>query len=133
MNVSESENLAVAPGAYALIIRLDKSVADLPPGCYLYAGSAYGPGGIRARVRRHLTRTKSLHWHVDRLTNSGQVISVIPIPGGHECEIIAVALRLPGVRVPVLGFGSSDCRMCPAHLLQLPDEFEAENVTPPTG
>ena len=50
-------------GAYALVLRLAHEtrldIATLgrpllPAGLYLYAGSAWGPGGIRARVRRHL-------------------------------------------------------------------------------
>ncbi|MDJ0740631.1 MAG: DUF123 domain-containing protein [Gammaproteobacteria bacterium] len=32
---------------------------DTRPGWYLYVGSAFGPGGVRARVARH--------WHVDYL------------------------------------------------------------------
>ncbi|MCY4547764.1 MAG: hypothetical protein OXC28_05300 [Defluviicoccus sp.] len=46
-----------APGAYALILRLARETRldirtlgrpVLPAGLYLYAGSARGPGGIRA-------------------------------------------------------------------------------------
>ena len=40
----------------------------LAPGCYVYAGSARGPGGIRARVRRHLRPDKTPHWHIDQVT-----------------------------------------------------------------
>jgi hypothetical protein len=29
-------------------------------------------------------------------------------------------LDLPGTSVPLPGFGSSDCRSCPAHLVALP-------------
>jgi len=90
---------------------------------YLYAGSAYGPGGIPARVKRHLKPDKKVHWHIDRLTNAGTVVSVIPVPGGKECAIVAAALRLPGVSAPSPEFGSSDCAICPAHLLRLPDRI----------
>jgi len=61
-----------------------------------------------------------VHWHVDRLTNAGTVVSVIPVPGGNECAIFAAALRVLGVSIPSPGFGSRDCRACPAHLLRLP-------------
>jgi histidyl-tRNA synthetase len=88
---------------------------------YLYAGSAYGPGGIPARVKRHLKPDKKVHWHIDRLTNAGTVVSVVAVPGGKECAIVAAALRLPGVSIPSPGFGSSDCHVCPAHLVWLPD------------
>lgn len=116
------------PGAYALIITLDACSGNLPPGHYLYAGSARGPGGIRARVRRHLSTTKSIHWHVDRLTTAGRVGDVIALPGGRECAIVAAICDLPGVTVPAPGFGSSDCRACPAHLLRLPDGLDTGDV-----
>lgn len=122
-------DLLATPGAYALIIELSgRSCGGLAPGRYLYAGSAWGPGGIRARVRRHLRSTKSLHWHVDRLTTAGRVTGVIPVPGGRECAVVAVVAEMPGVTVPALGFGSSDCRACAAHLLRLPDGLEPETI-----
>src|SRR5690606_27361384 len=63
-------------GAYVLVIALREPVAfalrdivhQLSAGQYIYAGSAHGPGGIDARLRRHFRREKTLHWHVDRLT-----------------------------------------------------------------
>jgi hypothetical protein len=33
---------------------------------------------------------------------------------------MARVLRVPGAGVPLAGFGSSDCRRCPAHLAALP-------------
>jgi len=51
------------PGTYALIIQSDSKTCvqigrwrqiDLEPGYYFYVGSAFGPGGTRARVLRHL-------------------------------------------------------------------------------
>ena len=95
---------------------------------YLYAGSAYGPGGIPARVNRHRRPGKKVHWHIDRLTNAGTVVSVVAIPGGRECAIVAAALRVPGVTMPSPGFGSSDCRACPAHLLRLPDGLALDTL-----
>jgi histidyl-tRNA synthetase len=115
-------------GAYALIVRLEQSASGLAPGTYLYAGSAYGPGGIPARVRRHLKPDKKVHWHVDRLTNAGTVVSVVAVPGGRECAIVAAALRVPGMSIPSPGFGSSDCTLCPAHLLRLPDGLAVETL-----
>ena len=93
----------------------------LPRGRYLYAGSAHGPGGIRARARRHLRPEKPVHWHVDRLTNAFGVALVIACPGGSECALLARARSMPGAGVPAPGFGATDCRTCPAHLVRLPD------------
>ncbi|MEE8536170.1 MAG: GIY-YIG nuclease family protein [Kiloniellales bacterium] len=117
-------------GAYLLVIDLDRPLrldvaslggAVLAPGRYLYCGSAHGPGGLRARVGRHLRAGKAPRWHVDRLSEAGRVVAVGVLPGGTECGLRARLGRLPGVRVPVAGFGSTDCRRCPAHLLLAPE------------
>ncbi len=126
-------DLPPLPGAYVLLIRTAGTVAvpirgrtaGLPPGGYLYCGSAKGPGGIRARVGRHLKARKALRWHVDRLTVAGDIRGVIVAPGGDECDLFARLRALPGCRVPVPGFGSSDCRRCPAHLLRIGDVDDA--------
>jgi Uri superfamily endonuclease len=121
------------PGAYVLVIDLAETVAFetavtgavmLPAGRYGYCGSARGAGGIGARVRRHLRRDKTIHWHVDRLTAVGQVIAVHAAPGGLECDLLRRLLAVPGVTIPAAGFGSSDCRRCPAHLVALPPGFD---------
>ncbi|NIP37734.1 MAG: GIY-YIG nuclease family protein, partial [Candidatus Dadabacteria bacterium] len=39
----------------------------IQPGYYIYVGSAFGPGGVRARVSRHFRKTKRSHWHIDYL------------------------------------------------------------------
>lgn len=113
-------------GAYALAILLSAPVPfarrgvvhRLEPGWYVYAGSAYGPGGIAGRLRRHLRREKALHWHVDQLTTVAQAIHALAIEGGSECAIVARLGGLAGFLHPVAGFGGSDCRACPSHLLR---------------
>ena len=64
-------------GAYVLMIDLAKPIAvavgggracPLRAGRYLYCGSAKGPGGMRARIARHMRRGKPVRWHVDQLT-----------------------------------------------------------------
>ena len=126
------DELTTEPGAYLLIIDLDAKLsldvpkgasATLPPGRYGYCGSAYGPGGIRARVARHLKPVKTMRWHIDRLTASGRVVAVQAEPGGDECAVMDSLRALPGVAIPISGFGSSDCRRCPAHLASLPPNF----------
>ena len=126
--MAESNFPAVA-GAYALLIRLSRPLraeigalgpVDLPAGTYLYLGSANGPGGLRARLRRHLRADKKPHWHVDALTRQGEIAAVLAVPGGQECDLVARALNQPGVTIPHPGFGSSDCRRCKAHLLAVP-------------
>jgi len=113
-------------GAYALAIALGEPVVAgfagkterLGPGVYVYAGSACGPGGIRARLRRHFRRDKKPHWHVDRLTNSASSMAAVAIAAGSECAIVE-RLTASANFVPVIeGFGSSDCKVCTTHLLQ---------------
>lgn len=117
------------------------------PGYYVYCGSARGSGGLRPRLGRHLAATKPLRWHVDHLTcavhapppspcacASGVVpgLWALPLVGAAECALVAALLAAGGeggaggadtggwrVTVPVPGFGASDCRRCPAHLLAL--------------
>ena len=117
------------PGAYVLVIDLEAplhlAISTLPAvtlaaGRYAYCGSARGPGGLAARVGRHLRRGKAVRWHVDRLTEGGRISARHLRPGGEECALLRRLRALPGTRVPVPGFGSSDCRRCPAHLLALP-------------
>ncbi len=127
------DDLPTGPGAYALLLQLAEPVAAptrahpsavLAPGTYLYAGSAWGPGGIRARVLRHARRGKAQHWHVDRLTEVADLVDVFAFPGGHECDLIERGRALPGTSVPIPGFGSSDCRSCAAHLLAVPPDID---------
>ena len=125
------DDLPTGPGAYALLLRLAEpaaaptrafSSAVLAPGTYLYAGSAWGPGGIRARVLRHARRAKARHWHIDSLTEVADLAGVLAFPGGRECGLIERGRALPGTSVPIPGFGSSDCRSCAAHLLAVPPD-----------
>jgi len=117
------------PGAYVLAIRLARPVeiaarslasASLLPGWYAYAGSARGPGGLAARVRRHLAADKRPRWHVDTLTLDAAEIEATAFPGENECTLLARLMELDGTSVPLPGFGASDCRTCPAHLVALP-------------
>lgn len=113
-------------GTYALIfdnafpLALDVGSSGyiiLPAGVLIYVGSALGPGGLAARVGRHLRPLKAIHWHVDRLTSVLPVSAVwVDVSGKRlECQWAEALRRSPGVAIPVAGFGASDCR-CPAHL-----------------
>ncbi len=125
--------LPSAPGAYALFVELERALAleaaslggsELAPGRYAYCGSAHGPGGLKARIGRHLRRGKAPHWHVDRLTAAGRILALGLAPKGRECDLVEGLSRHSGVDVPLAGFGSSDCRRCPAHLLRLAPDVD---------
>ncbi len=123
------------PGAYILFIQVHAALeiapgalakSTLPAGLYAYVGSARGPGGLRARLTRHMRPDRRIHWHVDHLTRRAPVVAVLPLPGSErsECGCLKSLLAIEGVSVPVRGFGSTDCRAgCPAHLVRLPDEI----------
>ena len=90
------------------------------PGCYAYVGSALGPGGLEARISRHLRCGKRRHWHIDYLLESADVVRIWTITGNQrlECTLARLFATFRGARV-VTGFGASDCN-CVSHLVALP-------------
>jgi Uri superfamily endonuclease len=124
--VRNPNNAPGTKGAYVLLMRLTAPLqakagareAILAPGLYLYCGSARGPGGLRARIARHMRPVKKAHWHIDQLTLAGPVEGAFIRPGGDECALNALLSHLP---TPLEGFGASDCPRCRSHLRFLPD------------
>jgi Uri superfamily endonuclease len=94
---------------------------EFPTGWYAYAGSALGPGGLAARIGRHLKTSKTPHWHIDRLRDRAELTAVWYAVGNRrrECVWARALSALPGAREVAPGFGASDCR-CATHLLHLP-------------
>ncbi|MBN1976046.1 MAG: GIY-YIG nuclease family protein, partial [Anaerolineae bacterium] len=87
-------------------------------GWYAYVGSAQGPGGLAARLARHLRPLKSLHWHIDYLRAQAQPVQAWYTTGTQkrECAWARALSSFPAASIPVPRFGASDCR-CPAHLI----------------
>lgn len=115
-------------GTYALVIALQGGlrlrigglgIHSLPPGYYVYAGSALG--GLSGRLRRHLRSEKRLHWHIDYLLTKAEIDQIWYSLGHNrlECTWNALLGDLPGAESPVPGFGASDCH-CPSHLTRFP-------------
>jgi len=127
-------SLPPQPGTYALLLRLERDCAltvgrlgrfCFPAGIYVYVGSGHGPGGMAARVARHLREPKPRRWHVDYLRPHAWPVEIWCAIGARkrECVWAQTLLTLPGASIPVPRFGASDCR-CPAHLVHfsaLPD------------
>lgn len=121
-----------SPGTYALLLCLEpggaikvgrRGYCPFPAGFYVYVGSARGPGGLSARITRHLIRctarkVESPHWHIDNLLPRALPLAVWLAEGDQrrECAWAQALIGMDGATVPVPGFGSSDCR-CPAHLV----------------
>lgn len=120
-------------GTYALILQSHSSQTiqvgrwgqlDLQSGFYIYIGSAFGPGGVRARVSRHLRGDKRKHWHVDYLREYVIPTEVwISYKAEHlEHDWASILFEMPEM-IPIQGFGCSDCK-CHSHLfftLQTPE------------
>ncbi len=83
---------------------------DIIPGSYAYVGSAFGSGGLRARISHHLESTAEPHWHIDYLLQVATPVEVWFTTAGRKLEHRWAELLedAPGYRVPILGFGSSD-------------------------
>ncbi len=119
-------------GTYLLLLRLPHNqpaypigrlgTFDLARGYYLYVGSAFGPGGLAARIGHHSRRQKARpHWHIDHLRSVMKLQEVWCIVGplrleSSWCEALTLT---PGFSMPVRGFGSSDTR-APSHLFYSP-------------
>lgn len=106
-------------GTYILVLQVDKpstiSVGRkgplrLVPGHYLYVGSAFGPGGLRARVGRHAREGKASRWHIDYLREASQLVGVYFCmePSRLEDDWATHMATWPGLSIPMQGFGATD-------------------------
>lgn len=111
-------HLSIKTKTSAKVGRLGRIV--FAAGYYAYVGSAFGPGGLSARLAHHLRRATSPHWHMDFLRPHGVVDKIWWSRAAPASEHLwaRALMRLRGARMPVRGFGSSDCR-CDSHLIHL--------------
>jgi len=127
-------------GSYAVVLRIPSrrkimigklGLVDFPRGHYIYFGSALG--GLHARVARHLSQEKKLHWHADYLSAEIPWEYAWQLADGQrwECEwaqsAAAVAEDFDGVSQPAPGFGSSDCG-CPSHLVRVNNAKQVREI-----
>jgi Uri superfamily endonuclease len=120
-------------GCYSLIITLTRrkrirvgklGVAQFPAGTYVYTGSAMK--GLAARIRRHCSRKKKLHWHIDHLLTLPEArvkkIVVYPPAPRQECRQNQRIAARAGAAVILRRFGASDCTSrCASHLFFFPN------------
>ena len=120
------EALPDAPGTYVVVLRNTGRVGlrvgglgriAVAAGYYLYVGSARGPGGLRARVARHLRVSSQPHWHIDYLRQRADPLKVwlLAGPSAQEHHWAGVMDGARGIELAVPRFGASDCR-CASHL-----------------
>ena len=90
-------NLNMMKGCYCLVISLndEKTIKigkklgkiTFKKGHYVYVGSAMN--SLKARITRHLSDEKKLHWHIDYLLKSAEITDVIYNESDRkiECEL----------------------------------------------
>jgi len=66
---------------------------DVAPGFYAYVGSAFGGGGLCARIGHHLESTASPYWHIDYLLQVAQPVEVWPLPAKNSSTTGPTSLR----------------------------------------
>ena len=136
-SITEDQVRAKIPaqgGTYILLMRVQmpstveigkKGAIRLRPGFYLYVGSAFGPGGLRARVGRHARDEKPLRWHIDYLRQKAHLAAVyFSTDEDHLEDDWAESIQAwPGVQVPMPGFGASDSKVL-SHLFFCPEQSD---------
>ncbi|MEE4604421.1 MAG: GIY-YIG nuclease family protein [Desulfobacteraceae bacterium] len=92
-------------------------ILNLQPGYYVYVGSAFGPGGLKARIGHHRKTFSRPHWHIDYLSEYLSPVEVwYTFDAAHrEDHWSQVLAGIRGASIPLPGFGSTDCR-CMSHL-----------------
>ncbi len=114
------------PGTYLLILAsgVDRPLRvgrlgrwTVKRGFYVYVGSAFGPGGFRARLQHHERVSARPHWHVDYLRSVTRLAAVwySHDSGRREHQWARLLAGMKGVSTPIRDFGSSDCG-CGSHL-----------------
>jgi Uri superfamily endonuclease len=117
-------------GTYALLLRCSVfnrlevgrlGAMTTRHGVYVYVGSAFGPGGLSARVGHHRRVSSRPRWHVDYLRSVTELEECwyTSDPRRREHDWAAVLEEMPGASIPMPAFGSSDCS-CPSHLFYFP-------------
>jgi Uri superfamily endonuclease len=112
-------DLPEAKGTYVLIASVAQmkrlqigrlGACDIAPGFYAYVGSAFGSGGLRARLGHHLESTAAPHWHIDYLLGVAEPVEVWYTTANQKLERHWAELleKAPQFRVPIPRFGSSD-------------------------
>lgn len=114
-----------APGTYILVLQCNRDTRiragrlgslEVVSGYYLYVGSAFGPGGLAARIKHHRKLSERPHWHVDYLRRACELVDVRSVTSEKREHAWAQQLaNMESLRSPFAGFGSSDCG-CYTHL-----------------
>jgi len=113
-------------GTYVLILKMAKhqrikigklGTYKFDKGYYGYIGSAFGPGGLRARIRYHLSISPTPHWHVDYFRRRSSPVQIwwSTARTRREHDWAAAMGKFSEAFRVTKGFGASDCN-CFSHL-----------------
>ena len=119
----------IGKGTYVLILRLKRkrkikigrrkgsSPVLFRAGYYAYVGSAFGPGGLSSRIKRHLRKGKLSVWHIDYLRREAVPVEVWICNEDRRMEPLwaDALIRMEGAQ-PVERFGNTDDRGSRTHL-----------------
>jgi Uri superfamily endonuclease len=114
-------------GTYALVLNSSSDLRvevgklgrlSARPGFYVYVGSAFGSGGLKARIAHHVKISRRPHWHIDYLRSILHLNEVWYTYDSeqHEHQWADTFSCLKGATIPMAGFGASDCS-CKSHLV----------------
>lgn len=121
-------------GCYQLKIKIKQNITlkigalglcEFSKGDYVYTGSAMK--NLSKRIARHQRKEKKLRWHIDYLLSHPEVelVEVVSYPSEIKEECFYNQLLLnEKAEVHVKGFGSSDCKKCPSHLVKIVIKIE---------
>ena len=110
-------------GTYALLLAVERrrritigrlGALAAAAGCYAYIGSAFGPGGLRARLRHHLGVAQRLHWHIDYLRRIATPFEIWYREDHHGSEHVwaQTCASLAGASLPLPHFAGKRLYLC---------------------
>ena len=119
-------------GTYILIMKAEMMaqiaigklrVLNVRPGYYAYVGSAFGSGGLKARISHHEKIARRPHWYIDYLRKEIDLIRVYFDDSGERLEFrwAKILEEMPEASIPLIGFGASDCD-AKSHLFYFKDD-----------
>ena len=125
----------MSKGVYALFLKVNRNIkinvgslgtVHFRKGYYVYVGSAQN--NLEKRVIRHCKKAKRIFWHADYLlSNKFANVAEVFFKSGPKAEECRIAERVQSIGVPVVGFGSSDCR-CTSHLCKMRNRVSARRL-----
>ena len=118
------------PGTYALLFQCHRSFQvqvgklgriEVGRGYWIYVGSAFGPGGLKSRLARHLKPTIRPHWHVDYIKTRLHPLEIWATSDSikREHAWVRILSEWGDASLPIAAFGATDCT-CQSHLIHRP-------------